>query len=64
MFSPRGRPKPIVQKLHDGLKKVFDDPQFKTSAEKLQVELAYLNGEDFRKTMKAMYDQVGSSLKQ
>ena len=61
---PKGTPQAVVQKLHDGLKKVFDDPQFKNSAEKLQVELAYLNGDDFRKTMKAMYDQVGSSLKQ
>jgi tripartite-type tricarboxylate transporter receptor subunit TctC len=61
---PKGTPPAIVQKLHDGLKKVFDDPQFKNSAEKLQVELAYLNGDDFRKTMKAMYDQVGGSLKQ
>jgi tripartite-type tricarboxylate transporter receptor subunit TctC len=61
---PKNTPKPIVQKLHDRLRKVFDDPQFKSSAEKLQVELAYLNGEDFQKSMKVMYDQVGASLKQ
>ncbi len=61
---PKGTPPAIVQKLHDSLKKVFDDPQFKASAEKLQVELAYLSGEDFRKTMIAMYEQVGASLKQ
>jgi tripartite-type tricarboxylate transporter receptor subunit TctC len=60
---PKGTPQPIVQKLHDSLKKVFDDAQFKSSAEKLQVELAYLNGEDFRKSMNAMYNQVGESLK-
>ncbi|HSR09856.1 MAG TPA: tripartite tricarboxylate transporter substrate binding protein [Thermodesulfobacteriota bacterium] len=60
---PKGTPQPIIQKLHDSVKKVFDDPQFKASAEKLQVELAYLSGDDFRKTMKAMYDQVGESLK-
>ena len=60
---PKGTPKPIVQKLHDSVKKVFDDAQFKGSAEKLQVELAYLSGEDFQKSMKTMYDQVGESLK-
>jgi len=60
---PKGTPQPIIQKLHDSLKKVFDDPQFKVSAEKLQVELAYLNGEDFQKSMKMMYDQVGESVK-
>ena len=60
---PKNTPKPIVQKLHDRLRKVFDDPQFKSSADKLRVELAYLNGEDFQKSMKAMYEQVGASLK-
>jgi tripartite-type tricarboxylate transporter receptor subunit TctC len=61
---PKNTPKPIVQKLHDRLRKVFDDPQFKSSADKLQMELAYLNGEDFQKSMKVMYEQVGASLKQ
>jgi tripartite-type tricarboxylate transporter receptor subunit TctC len=60
---PKGTPKPIVQKLHDGLRKVFDDPQFKGSADKLKLELAYLNGEEFRRTLKAMYDQIGESVK-
>ena len=60
---PKGTPQSIVQKLHDSLKKVFDDPQFKANAEKLKLELAYLNGEDFRKSLKAMYDQIGESVK-
>ena len=60
---PKGTPAPIVQKLHDSLRKVFDDPQFKANAEKLNLELAYLNGEDFRKAMKSMYDQIGEATK-
>lgn len=60
---PKGTPKPIVQKLHDSLVKVFDDPQFKANAEKLNLELAYLNGEDFRKALKSMYDQIGEAVK-
>jgi tripartite-type tricarboxylate transporter receptor subunit TctC len=60
---PKNTPPAIVQTLHDRVRKVFDDPQFKSSADKLQVELAYLSGEDFQKSMKAMYDQVGASLK-
>ena len=60
---PKGTPAPIVQKLHDSLVKVFDDPQFKANADKLKLELAYLNGEDFRKAMKAMYDQIGEAVK-
>ena len=60
---PKGTPKANVQKLHDSLRKVFDDPQFKANAEKLALELAYLNGEDFGKAMKAMHDQIGESVK-
>jgi tripartite-type tricarboxylate transporter receptor subunit TctC len=60
---PKGTPKTIVQKLHDGLKKIFDDPQFKANADKLKLELAYLGPEDFRKSLRAMYDQIGESVK-
>jgi tripartite-type tricarboxylate transporter receptor subunit TctC len=59
----KGVPAPIRQKLHDAVKKAWDDPQFKASAEKLQLELSYLNGEDFRKALKIMYDQIGDSVK-
>jgi tripartite-type tricarboxylate transporter receptor subunit TctC len=60
---PKGTPKAIIQKLHDGLKKVFDDPQFKANADKLKLELAYLGPEEFRKSLKTMYDQIGESVK-
>jgi tripartite-type tricarboxylate transporter receptor subunit TctC len=52
-----------MQKLHDGLKKAYDDPQFKANAAKMQLELSYLNGEDFRKALQGMYDQIGQSVK-
>jgi len=60
---PKGTPKAITQRLHDGLKKVFDDPQFKANADKLKLELAYLGPEDFRKSLKSMYEQIGESVK-
>jgi tripartite-type tricarboxylate transporter receptor subunit TctC len=60
---PKGVPQPIRQKIHDALKKAYDDPQFKATAAKMQLELSYLNGEDFRKAMKSMYDQIGDSVK-
>jgi tripartite-type tricarboxylate transporter receptor subunit TctC len=59
----KGVPQPIRQKLHDAVKKAWDDPQFKANAEKLQLELSYLNGEDFRKALKVMSDQIGESVK-
>jgi tripartite-type tricarboxylate transporter receptor subunit TctC len=61
--APKGTPKAIVQKLHESLKKVYDDPQFKANADKLKLELAYLGSEDFRKSMKAMHTQIGESVK-
>jgi len=60
---PKGTPKAVVQKLHDGLRNVFDDPQFKANADKLKLELAYLGPEDFRKALRAMYDQIGESVR-
>lgn len=60
---PKGTPKAVAQRLHDGVRKVFDDAQFKANADKLQLELAYLGPEDFRKSLKAMYDQIGDSVK-
>jgi tripartite-type tricarboxylate transporter receptor subunit TctC len=60
---PKGVPQPIRQKIHDALKKAYDDPQFKANAAKMQLELAYLGGEDFRKAMKSMFDQIGESVK-
>ncbi|HSB68741.1 MAG TPA: tripartite tricarboxylate transporter substrate binding protein [Candidatus Methylomirabilis sp.] len=60
---PKGVPQPILQRLHDGLRKAWDDPQFRANADKLKLELAYLNGEEFRKALKAMYDQIGDSVK-
>jgi tripartite-type tricarboxylate transporter receptor subunit TctC len=60
---PKGTPRAVVQKLHDSLRKVFDDPQFKANADKLKLELAYLGPEEFRKAMKAMYMQIGESVK-
>jgi tripartite-type tricarboxylate transporter receptor subunit TctC len=60
---PKGTPKAVVQKLHDGLRKAFDDPQFRANADKLKLELSYLNPEEFRKAMKAMFVQIGESVK-
>ena len=59
----KGVPAPVRQKLHDAVKKAYDDPQFRASADKLKLELSYLNGEDFRKALKSMYDQIGESVK-
>ena len=60
---PKGVPLPIKQKLHDAFKKAYNDPKFKGNAEKLKLELSYLNGDDFGKALKSMYNQIGDSIK-
>jgi len=63
IMAPKGTPKPIIQKLHDSLRKLTDDASFKEALAKLNMEMAYLNSEDFGKAMLFMYNQIGDSLK-
>ena len=63
LVLPKGVPPAIRAKLADAFKKAYDDPQFKATAEKLKLEISYLNGDDFHKALKAMYDQIGESVK-
>ena len=63
LVLPKGVPPEIKQKLADAFKKAYDDPQFKATAEKLKLEISYLNANDFGKALKGMYDQIGDSVK-
>jgi tripartite-type tricarboxylate transporter receptor subunit TctC len=63
IMAPKNTPKPVVQKLHDSLRKLFDDKEFKATLAKLKMEEAYLNSEGFGKAIRAMYEQIGNSLK-
>jgi len=63
LVLPKGVPPAIKLKLADAFKKAYDDPQFKAAAEKLKLEISYLNADDFHKALKAMYDQIGDSVK-
>ncbi|HYB20079.1 MAG TPA: tripartite tricarboxylate transporter substrate binding protein [Thermodesulfobacteriota bacterium] len=62
--GPKGIPKPIIQKIHDGVKRMMnEDPGFKDSLDKVNLEMNYLNSEDFGKALRFMYDQIGGALK-
>ena len=47
LTGPKGIPKPIVQKIHEALKKALDDPEFKESLRTLDMSILYLNTEDY-----------------
>jgi tripartite-type tricarboxylate transporter receptor subunit TctC len=64
LMAPKGTPKNVIQKLHDGLKKMMtEDAGFKDSLDKVKLEMNYRSSEDFGKDLKFMYDQIGEGLK-
>ncbi len=63
LMAPKGTPKPVIRKLHDGFHKTMEDPGFKSAVAKLRLEMAYLNEEDYGEALRSMYGQIGASLK-
>jgi tripartite-type tricarboxylate transporter receptor subunit TctC len=43
-MTPKGVPPDVLAKLREGFKKIFDDPQFTSEAEKLSQPTSYLSG--------------------
>lgn len=65
LVTPRGTPKPITLKIHDGVKKMMnEDAGFKDSLDKVKLEMNYMSSDDFGKALRFMYDQIGGALKQ
>ncbi len=65
LVAPKGTPKPIILKIHDGVKKMMnEDAGFKDSLDKVKLEMNYMSSEDFGKALRFMYDQIGGALKQ
>ena len=58
--APKGTPSDRIQYLHDAYKKAYDHKAFIKLTSKLKIERGYLGPEDFRKSLQAMYDQIGS----
>jgi tripartite-type tricarboxylate transporter receptor subunit TctC len=64
LMAPKGTPKAVVQKIHDGVKRMMaEDPAFRDSLKKVNLEMRYLNGEDFRKALQFMYALIGEGVK-
>lgn len=62
--APKGTPRPVIQKIHDGIKKMMnEDAGFKETLDKVKLEINYLNSEDFGRALRFMYDQIGGALK-
>jgi len=56
---PKGTPKDVQTKLHDGFKKALESQQVKDSWGKLLMTPSYASGEDFLKLWKTDYERYG-----
>jgi tripartite-type tricarboxylate transporter receptor subunit TctC len=55
LAGPRGLPPAIVQRLHDAFKVAMFDPQHVAELAKYDQEIAYLNSEDYARSMREAY---------
>jgi tripartite-type tricarboxylate transporter receptor subunit TctC len=49
LYAPSGTPEPVMKVLRDAMRKVVEDPDFKSAMEKLQTPIAYLDAPEFQK---------------
>jgi tripartite-type tricarboxylate transporter receptor subunit TctC len=52
LIAPKGVPKPILSKVHDAFKKALDDSDFLAVMKKFDMEVVYLNTEEYEKYMR------------
>jgi len=63
LMGPKGIPKPIVKKVHDAFKKALDEPEFKETMTKLDMNVMYLNTEEYEKFMREDFETIGKLVK-
>ena len=62
-MGPKGLPKPIVQKVHDVVKKAMEDPEYQAVLKKFDMSNIYLNSEDLEKAIRQDAEQIGKMVK-
>ena len=63
LMGPKGIPKPIVKKIHDTFKKALDEPEFKETMKQLDMNIMYLNSEEYEKFMREDFDNIEKLVK-
>ena len=59
ILGPKGMPKPILNKLHDALKKAMDDPEVVNALNIFDMVPIYLNPEDLVKAHQQEFEHMG-----
>jgi tripartite-type tricarboxylate transporter receptor subunit TctC len=58
IMGPKALPQPIVQKVHDAIKKSLDDPEYQAVLKKYDMQTTYLNSEDCEKAVRAESEKL------
>lgn len=58
IMGPKALPQPIVQKLHDAIKKSLDDPEYQAVLKSYDMQTTYLNSEDCDKAVRAESEKL------
>ena len=58
IMGPKALPQPIVQKVHDAIKKSLDDPEYQAVLKKYDMQTTYLNSEDCEKALRAESEKL------
>ena len=64
MGTPKGVPKPILDKLRDAFKKAMDDPEFLDVMDKIYIPAAYRSPEEYQKLVEDGYKESESMVKE
>ena len=65
LFStPKGTPKPIVDKLDAAFRKVMDDPEFPAIMAKVEFEASYRNSADTKKYLEDADKRIGAMIRE
>jgi len=59
IMGPKGLPKPIIQKVHDMVKKAMDDPEYQAVLRRFDMSNLYLNSEDVEKAVRQDSERIG-----
>jgi tripartite-type tricarboxylate transporter receptor subunit TctC len=62
--SPKGTPQPIVKKLEETFHKGMEDPKFRETMAKMEMEIAFMSSEDTRKYFEENYHRIGKVFKE
>ena len=63
LIGPKGMPKPVVARVHEAFRKALDDPEFLAVMKKFDMDVMYLNPEEYEKYMRSDSERIEKLVK-